>query len=86
MNPIGGVNLDALTMLAEMGRHVGIDLRHFTAPNRGSIRKALLFAAPYADSTVKFPKADIAESGPREFMAPFESCGAAWRFGVRGCR
>ncbi len=69
-------NLDAFTMLAEMGRHVGVDLWHFTAPNGGSIRKALLFAAPYADSTVKFPKADIAENGPGEFMAPYRRAAA----------
>ena len=49
-------NLDAFTMLAEMGRHVGVDLWHYTAPSGGSIEKALLFVAPYADSTVKFPQ------------------------------
>jgi hypothetical protein len=63
-------NLDAFTMLAEMGRHVGVDLWHYTAPDGGSIKKALLFVAPYADSTVKFPKTDIAEQGPGEFVAP----------------
>ena len=63
-------NLDAFTMLAEMGRHVGVDLWHYAAPEGGSIEKALLFVAPYADSTVKFPKTDIAEQGPGEFVAP----------------
>jgi hypothetical protein len=69
-------NLDAFTMLAEMGRHVGVDLWHWTAPNGGSIRKALLFAAPYADSTVKFPKADIAENGASEFVPPYRRAAA----------
>ena len=69
-------NLDAFTMLAEMGRHVGIDLWHYTAPNGGGLRKALLFAAPYADSTVKFPKADVAQTGPGEFVSPFRRAAA----------
>jgi len=63
-------NLDAFTMLAELSRHVGADLWHYTAPSGGSIGKALLFVAPYADSTVKFPKEDIAEQGPGEFLLP----------------
>ena len=59
-------------MLAELARHVGTDLWHYSAPNGGSIGKALLFIAPYADSTVKFPKADIAEQGPGEFLLPLQ--------------
>ncbi|HTE44258.1 MAG TPA: alginate lyase family protein, partial [Gemmatimonadaceae bacterium] len=69
-------NLDAFTMLAEMGRHIGVDLWHYAAPDGGSIEKALLFVAPYADSTVKFPKADIAEQGPGEFVAPLRRAAA----------
>jgi hypothetical protein len=65
-------NLDAFTMLAELARHVDVDLWHYTAPGGGSIGKALLFVAPYADSTVKFPKADIAEQGPGEFLLPLQ--------------
>ncbi|MDB4873784.1 MAG: glycosyl hydrolase family 88 [Gemmatimonadetes bacterium] len=63
-------NLDAFTMLAEMGRHVGVDLWHYTSPGGGSIEKAILFVAPYADSTVKFPTPDIAEQGQGEFLPP----------------
>jgi hypothetical protein len=69
-------NLDAFTMLAELGRHVGVDLWHYTSPAGGSIEKALLFIAPYADSTVKFPKADIAEQGPGEFLPPLQRAAA----------
>ena len=69
-------NLDAFTMLAEMGRHVGVDLWHYTAPGGGSIEKAILFVAPYADSAVKFPKADIAEQGPGEFLLPLRRAAA----------
>jgi hypothetical protein len=44
-------NLKALMQLAEIGRHVGIDLWHYEAPEGGSIRKALDYLAPYADPT-----------------------------------
>jgi hypothetical protein len=63
-------NLDAFTMLAEMGRHVGVDLWHYTSPAAGSLERALLFVAPYADPTVKFPVAEIAEEGPDVFLPP----------------
>jgi unsaturated chondroitin disaccharide hydrolase len=69
-------NLDAFTMLAEMGRHVGIDLWRYTAPGGGSIEKAILFIAPFADSTVKFPTPDIAEQGPGEFLPPLRRAAA----------
>lgn len=69
-------NLDAFTMLAEMGRHVGVDLWHYTAPSGGSIEKALRFVAPYADSTVKFPTPDIAEQGQDEFVRPMRRAAA----------
>ncbi|MEO8620206.1 MAG: alginate lyase family protein [bacterium] len=72
-------NLDAFTMLAEMGRHVGVDLWHYTSPSGGSIEKALLFVAPYADSTVKFPVPDIAEQGVNEFLPPLRRAAAQLR-------
>jgi hypothetical protein len=69
-------NLEAFTMLAEMGRHVGIDLWHYVAPGGGSIEKAILFVAPYADPEVKFPTPDIAEHGPEEFLPPLQRAAA----------
>ena len=69
-------NLEAFTILAELGRHVGVDLWHYTAPNGGSIERALLFIAPYADTAVKFPTPDIAEQGPGEFLPPFRRAAA----------
>jgi hypothetical protein len=57
-------------MLAEMARHVGVDLWHYTAPGGGSIEKAILFIAPYADSSVRFPKTDIMAVEPSEFVSP----------------
>jgi hypothetical protein len=42
-------NLEALSRLAEMGRHVGVDLWSYEGPAGGSIRKALHNVAPYTD-------------------------------------
>jgi hypothetical protein len=72
-------NLDAFTMLAELARHVGVDLWHYTAPNGGSIEKALLFVTPYADPAVKFPLPDIAEQGVNEFLPPLRRAAAQLR-------
>jgi unsaturated chondroitin disaccharide hydrolase len=69
-------NLEAFTMLAEMGRHVSVDLWHYTAPEGGSIKKAILFVAPFADPAVKFPTADVAELGPGEFLPPLRRAAA----------
>ena len=45
-------NLDAMTRLAELARHVGVDLWP-------SLRKAIDFVAPYADTTRKWPGQQI---------------------------
>jgi len=41
-------NLVALTRLAQIGQHVGVDLWHYTAPNGASIMKAVDFVIPVA--------------------------------------
>ncbi|MDB4915215.1 MAG: glycosyl hydrolase family 88 [Gemmatimonadetes bacterium] len=63
-------NLDAFTMLAEMGRHVGVDLWHYSSPAGGTLEKAVLFVAPYADPSVKFPLPEIGGEGAGEFLVP----------------
>ena len=70
-------NLDAFTMLAEMGRHVDVDLWHFVAPSAGSIERALLYVAPYADSAVRFPLPEIGGIAPGLFLAPMQRAAAA---------
>jgi hypothetical protein len=41
-------NLVALTRLAQIGQHVGVDVWHYTAPDGGSIFKAVDFMLPAA--------------------------------------
>ena len=64
-------NLDAYTQLAEMGRRVGLNLWEYQAPSGGSIRKALLFLAPYADPSVEWTTPDVTPVPAEEFAAPF---------------
>jgi hypothetical protein len=69
-------NLDAFTMLAEMGRHVGTDLWHYKGPNGGSILDALRFAAPYADPAVKWPTPQVSEAEDDVFLIPLRRAAA----------
>jgi unsaturated chondroitin disaccharide hydrolase len=52
-------NLEAFTQVAEMGRHVGADLWREVAPEGGSLRAALRFLVPYADTEAGFPGEQI---------------------------
>jgi len=63
-------NLDALTSLAELARHVGVDLWHYAAPDGGSIRAALDFVAPYADLRRPWPYAQITRQDPGFLLPP----------------
>jgi unsaturated chondroitin disaccharide hydrolase len=63
-------NLDALTMIAEMGRHAGIDLWRYAGPGGGSVLDALRFVAPYADSLVTWPTPQVTNATPDVFMVP----------------
>jgi unsaturated chondroitin disaccharide hydrolase len=63
-------NLDAFTMLAEMGRHEGIDLWRYAGPRGGTLLDALRFVAPYADSMVKWPTPQVSNATPDVFIVP----------------
>lgn len=52
-------NLEALTQLARLGRHVGVDLWSATTPDGRGLRAAVRYLAPYADPASKWPKEDI---------------------------
>ena len=58
------MNLEALCRMAELGRQVGVDLWSYQAPNGGSIRTALDYVAPYADTTRKWPGSQISPNAP----------------------
>jgi unsaturated chondroitin disaccharide hydrolase len=63
-------NLDAFTMLAEMGRHAGVDLWRYAGPGGGTLLDAIRFVAPYADSTVKWPTPQVSNATPDVFIVP----------------
>ncbi len=61
-------NLDAMTRLAEMGRHVGVDLWAWRGANGAQLRTATTFLAPYLDPAVKFPKDDVSPVQPIDLV------------------
>jgi hypothetical protein len=52
-------NLEALTLLARLGDHVGVDLWKFSTPDGRSLRAALRVAAPFVDPAKAWPKEDV---------------------------
>jgi hypothetical protein len=58
------MNLEGLCRLAELGRHVGVDLWSYQSSAGGSIRKALDYVAPYADPAVAWPGVQITSNTP----------------------
>jgi hypothetical protein len=54
-------NLNAMFRLAKLGELVGVDIWHFKAKDNASIRGALDYLAPYADSEKKWPHKQISE-------------------------
>ncbi|HEV3042076.1 MAG TPA: alginate lyase family protein [Candidatus Angelobacter sp.] len=59
-------NLRALMELAELGRHVDLDLWHFRTEDGRSIQRALLFLLPYAVGNKKWERQQISELKPQE--------------------
>lgn len=52
-------NAEALSRLAEMGRHVGIDLWHYEAPSGGSLKRAIDHIVPHIGSISTWPGQQI---------------------------
>jgi hypothetical protein len=52
-------NLEALSTLAELARHVGVDLWRYEAPSGGSLRRALDRVAMYAPRPAEWPGPQI---------------------------
>ena len=70
-------NLEALAQLAEMGRHVGVDLWRYRAPSGGGIHVALAYLAPYADSTRRWPGEQITPVTARDLVGPLRRAAQA---------
>jgi len=69
-------NLRALTELAVLGHHIGVDLWHFQTADGRSMRKALDFLLPYANGE-KWPYQQISEMHPDDLAGPlFEAASA----------
>jgi hypothetical protein len=58
-------NLDGLTELATLGDSAGVDLWHFATPDGRSIRKAILYLAPYAFGDRKWDAPQIGTFNPQ---------------------
>lgn len=58
-------NLDGLTELATLGDRAGVDLWHFTTPDGRSLRRALLFLAPFSLDGRPWPYEQITTFNPR---------------------
>ncbi len=48
-------NIEALSRLAELGRHMGVDVWRYQAPGGASLRRALDHIAPYVDRQREWP-------------------------------
>jgi hypothetical protein len=59
-----GFNADALSRLADLGRHVGVDLWHYQAPEGGSLRRAIDHLAEYVSHPKDWPGKQIDEVEP----------------------
>lgn len=63
-------NLDPFTQLAEMSRHLGVDLWSYTAPGGADLFHALHFIAPFSDSSHKWQKPEVVPIVPDEIAVP----------------
>lgn len=72
-------NLFALSELATLGEHVGVDLWNFTTEDGRSIRKAIDFMLPYADVPPKpWTLPQIKDKHESEFMPIFRQATLAY--------
>ena len=58
-------NLDGMTELATLGDRAGVDLWHFTTADGRSIRKAILYLAPFSLGDARWPDQQISAFNPQ---------------------
>ena len=73
------LNLEALTDLATLGEHAGVDLWHSTTPDGRSIRRALEFMLPYLEKpTMKWPFEQIKDRHDADFLPILRAASLAY--------
>ena len=72
------MNLEGLCRLAELARHLGVDLWSYRSPRGGSIRKALDYLAPYADPRRTWPGRQITPTEPDLLVSPLAEARLAY--------
>lgn len=71
-------NLRALTELAILGGHVGVDLWHFKTKDGRSIRAALDYLLPYALGDKPWPYKQLGDLGARDLVQPLLEAARAY--------
>jgi hypothetical protein len=71
-------NVEALSRLAEMGRHVGVDLWRYQAPEGGSLRRAIDHLAAHAAEPSTWPGRQIDAVELDALLLSFRRAQAAW--------
>jgi len=72
-------NLRALTELATLGEHLGVDLWHFETRDGRSIRRALDYLLPYAEGQKSWPYKEISGVEPEELAGPLFEASLAYQ-------
>jgi len=73
------LNLRALTELATLGEHLGVDLWHFETRDGRSIRRALDYLLPYAEGQKSWPYKEISGVEPEELAGPLFEASLAYQ-------
>ena len=71
-------NVRALTELAILGKHVGVDLWHFKTNDGRSIHAALDYLLPYALAEKPWPYKQLGELGARDLVQPLLEAARAY--------
>jgi hypothetical protein len=71
-------NLRALTELAILGEHVGVDFWHFKTKDGRSIRAALDYLLPYALGEKTWPYKQLGDLGARDLVQPLLEAARAY--------
>lgn len=72
-------NLRALTELAILGEHVGVDFWHFKTEDGRSIRAALDYLLPYGLGEKPWPYKQLGDLGARDLVQPLLEAARAYR-------